>query len=624
MSSQKRKNQTKESVNRGLTQKDRLDRRTLIKGSIGVVGASLLGCDDENLSVPENQGDRGGNRPVDDGDHIGGVGGTGGSNGEDMRELGGFMGGESGGNIGGEFGGNIGDEHGGEQSEHMDEEPLYIDRPQDPPRVSSFPYGVASGDPLHDRVILWTKLELEEREQEVSVEWEVWLDEAQTQSVRSGQLMTSIDSNYTVKIDVDQLEADQIYYYQFKLTSQGTSSHLGRTRTLPLQSDQIRLAMTSCANYSVGYFHVYRHLSMQNNLHAVLHLGDYIYESGRYGFVHIRDLEADIEVRTLDQYRKRYAHYRSDLDLQALHRLHPMIAVWDDHEFANNVWSGGDGDVEEEAWFSRRDIAKQAYHEWLPTRPTPSDPLYRRFSFGNLVDLWMLETRIDGRSAPVEGAQGNIDRFNDDRMLISSTQEEWLLNGLQESQSPWKVVGQQVMMSQLLLKGALEAQKEMALPLNRDQWDGYVAQRKRILETVRDQEIQGVVVLSGDIHTSWSAELTLNPNDPLYYRPNSRDDSGVIAFECTTPSVTSPALASVHEGILNLIESSNPHIKWTQLTKHGFVLLDFTSTLVQARWFLIDSINQPQLPIARESALIQVSAADPHIDFTLVYDWNSI
>ena len=184
-------------------------------------------------------------------------------------------------------------------------------------------------------------------------------------------------------------------------------------------------------------------------------------------------------------------------------------------------------------------------------------------------------------------------------------------------------MGQQVMMSQLQLRGALEAQKETALPLNRDQWDGYVAQRKRILETIRDQEIQGVVVLSGDIHTSWSAELTLNPNDPLYYRPDSMEDSGVIAFECTTPAVTSPALASVHEGILNLIESSNPHIKWTQLTKRGFVLLDFTATNVQARWFLIDSIDQPQLPRARESALVQVSATNPHIDFTLVYDWNS-
>ena len=621
-----------------------INRRTWLKGSTSLVGASLIqtslagtalmGCDDDTTSRSDTAlmgGENGGERMGDeqDGNQGGQEGGNMGgdlSSQEGGMNNGGDMGGNTGGDIGGNTGGDTGGDMGGEMGGSLPEEPLYIDRPEDPPFEPRFPSGVASGDPLTDRVILWTTIEAEEGEDEIEVEWEMWLDKEQEQSVQSGRAIASAQNNHSVKIDVDELDPDQTYYYQFRTQSPNTEeinrSHLGRTRTLPTQSDRVRLAFCSCANYSVGYFHVYRHLAMQEDLHAVLHLGDYIYESGQYSFAFVRDLEANIKVRTLDEYRNRYAHYRSDPDLQAFHRSHPVIAIWDDHEFANNAWSGGDSELEGEAWIERRDLAKKVYHEWLPTRPTPSDPLYRQFAIGGLVDLWMLDTRIDGREAPLEGREINLQRFTEGRMLIGNEQEEWLFNGLQQSQKPWKILGQQVMMAHLQLSGALQSEPENSLVINTDQWDGFVHQRTRLLQTLQDQNIQGVVVLTGDIHSSWASELTINPSDPLYYRPEEEENSGAVAVELVTPSVSSPGFNRINEGILNLIQQNNPHIKWTQLTKRGFVILDFSETEMESRWYLIDSVDQPELPILRETALVRVRADRSRIDFTLLHEWN--
>ena len=280
-------------------------------------------------------------------------------------------------------------------------------------RAVHFLHGVASGDPLQDRVILWSRAQSEDG-QPVTLTWEVALDEGFSTLVASGEYVVSAENDFIAKVDATGLTAGTRYVYRFR-TSDGLSSPLGHTRTLPEGDvDQVRFAVVSCANYPTGYFNAYKAAAMHTDIDATLHLGDYIYEygMGQYGTEHALELgravKPETEILSLDDYRTRYGLYRLDQDLQALHAVAPMIAIWDDHEIANNSWKTGAQNHSEAAgegsYGARVDAALQAYLEWLPIRENPEgkDRLYRSFDYGNLARLTMLDTRYIGRDEQLD------------------------------------------------------------------------------------------------------------------------------------------------------------------------------------------------------------------------------
>ncbi|WP_317930655.1 alkaline phosphatase D family protein [Halioxenophilus sp. WMMB6] len=278
--------------------------------------------------------------------------------------------------------------------------------------AAGFEHGVASGDPLQDSVILWTRItaNAKQPQEAFKVQWRLAEDAEFKRVVNSGAASTSAARDYTVKVDVAGLEPDTTYYYQFQLGHE--KSPLGRTRTLPIGDiEQTRLAVVSCSNFGYGYFNVYREIAQQDELTAVLHLGDYIYEYNNEGYsdhslaAGERRLQPEHEIIALDDYRARYSLYRRDPDLQAAHAQHPFICVWDDHELANDAYMTGAENHQPESegdWQQRKAAAIQAYREWLPIRDyqDASNPAltYRSFQIGNLVSLYMLDTRIIGRS----------------------------------------------------------------------------------------------------------------------------------------------------------------------------------------------------------------------------------
>lgn len=345
---------------------------------------------------------------------------------------------------------------------------------------STFTHGVASGDPLADRVILWTRA-VPASGSSLSVNWEVASDEAFSKVVSKGEASTDAARDYTVKVDASGLQAGTDYFYRFKAGEAVSAS--GKTRTLPTgEASEVKLAVFSCANYPAGYFHVYAEAAKRNDLFAALHLGDYIYEYGagtdQYASVDAAKLgRVSVpanELLTLDDYRQRYAQYRSDPDLQALHAKLPFICIWDDHEVANDAWKDGaeNHDPATEGDFAlRRAAAVKAWREWLPTREQdPANPLliYRSFEFGSLLSLHMLDTRIIGRDKqldyanyidPTTGAFNaagfGADMVDPTRQLLGAEQTAWLQGQLATSTATWQVLGQQVLMGKMYLPSPL-------------------------------------------------------------------------------------------------------------------------------------------------------------------------
>ena len=363
--------------------------------------------------------------------------------------------------------------------------PLVRCGPGAPPASDpAFLHGVASGDPLSDRVILWTRVSPKVLTGSVPVTWSVAKDPKLTQIVGRGQTETGASRDFTVKIDAPGLEPGTAYYYRFEAL--GSQSPLGRTRTLPATSvDRVRLGVASCANLPFGYFNAYASLARRNDLDAVLHLGDYFYEyeNGKYGDgTKLSRLPApDKEIVALADYRERHAQYKSDPDLQAVHRQHPFITVWDDHELANDTWAGGaqNHTANEGDWIARKAAAVRAYFEWMPIRQdaqTRLPRIYRTFSFGNLADLIMLDTRVVGRDLQVE--REDVKGLEQPtRSILGSAQEAWLAEELVESTragTAWQVLGQQVMFA---------PQRRLGQPAgNGDSWDGYRACRSRVFD----------------------------------------------------------------------------------------------------------------------------------------------
>lgn len=463
--------------------------------------------------------------------------------------------------------------------------------------AATFQHGVASGDPLSDGVILWTRVTLPDeavgRVEVVDVEWRIASDPEMTQLVASGTAETSAESDYTVKVDVSGLEPGTTYYYDFGALA--VRSRVGRTRTLPSgQAGRARLAMVSCANYPAGFFNVYRAIAARSDLDLVLHLGDYLYEYGNGTFGDGAPIdrvpEPDRELLSLDDYRARHAQYKRDADLQELHRQHPLLAVWDDHEVSNNGFHDGAGNHQPDSegdWEERKQSAMRAYFEWMPIRPAAADDvqrIYRQFAFGDLFDLVLLDTRYAGRDPRISA---NCDRAGIEdtaRSLLGAEQEAWLFEALTASKArgaAWRLVAQQVMMGQLsdVSKGCVT---------HTDQWDGYAPSRARLLGLLRDEAIDNVVVLTGDAHSSWAFDLAENPFDPEAYEPAS--GQGSLAVEFVTPSVSSPA-SFVGDGES---PATHPHLKYVDLQRNGYVLVDVTRERVQGDWYYVSGVRAPR------------------------------
>lgn len=465
-----------------------------------------------------------------------------------------------------------------------------------------FLHGVASGDPLHDQVILWTRVTLRSTTVcPLSVSWEIFSSLDFADAVGRGVFVTTADRDYTVKVDVGGLSPGTTYYFRFAVGD--SLSPIGRTRTAPNGPvDLLRLAVVSCASLAHGYFHIYRDLAERLDLDAVIHLGDYIYEyaSGHYG--NVRPYDPPTEVVTLADYRRRHAQYKRDPDLRAVHQQHPFIAVWDDHEFSNNASrDGAPGHVPrtEGPWSARKAAAERAYFEWMPVREQPDGRIWRRFSFGSLVDLVMLDTRIWARP---EQEPGDTPAVHDPRRsLLGDQQERWLFDTLAASTARWKVVGNQVRMAPMFLK------------FNTDSWDGFPAARGRFFDILARMRLDNVAVVTGDIHSSWAFDLAVDPFDPHAY--DSRTGEGSLAVEFIVPGVTSPGHPPEVESMVPDFLRANPHMRYANATQRGYIILDCTEERVQAEWFHLPygSVERRERQRAAFSAAWIVRDTDNHL-----------
>ena len=457
-----------------------------------------------------------------------------------------------------------------------------------------FRHGVASGDPLEDRVVLWTRVtpaDPARLARPAGIRWRVATDTRLTRTVRSGTVTTTADRDFTVKVDARGLEPGRTYYYAFEMD--GHRSPVGRTKTLPAATDRVRLGVVSCANFPAGYFNVYRLLANREDLDAIVHVGDYIYEfaNGVYGDgAALQRLPQPLrEAYSLQDYRMRYATYRTDEDLQQAHQQHPFIAVWDDHELANNAWSGGAENHHPEQgqgdWLVRRAAAYRAYMEWMPIRePAPAGiRLYRAFRYGTLADLVMLDTRgLRDRQVAGDDLAGLADA---NRRVLGAPQETWLYDTLRASQRAgvtWRTVGQQVMFARVTPPA-----KPVLLP---DSWDGYQAERDRLLDFFHRERVGNVAILSGDMHSSWAFDVPRNP----WAGYQSRTGEGSLAVEMVVPAISSPSFfdpAKV-ENMTAALRIGLPHLKFLDGLDRGYVLLDLTRARLTADWYLVDTVTR--------------------------------
>lgn len=408
-----------------------------------------------------------------------------------------------------------------------------------------FGFGVASGDPLADAVIIWTRFSPRTSDGRAvpgsgqgaptTVRWTVSASPDCTTAVASGEVTTSADTDHTVTVDVTGLEPYTEYYYFF--SADGEVSEVGRTRTAPDEPGRthaLRLAQVSCSNYTGGHFGTYRALAERDDLDFVLHLGDYFYEYGngddRYGPAELageRDHEPAHETVTLEDYRLRLAQYRADPDARAVHARHPFITVFDDHEIADNAWADGAVNHNEgEGDFRQRQAAAfRAYAEWLPIRMPDSSAsgtrFHRRFTFGELADLSVVETR-QHRSEQVGSFvliadAGTREKLDDpDRHIMEPAQMEWVRDGVR-SPRRWHLIGNQVMVASLAWPGEYSGFPRGSVMVNADAWDGYRADQQQLLRHMAHAPADAgdTVILTGDIHSSWVGDLVAEPEADL-------------------------------------------------------------------------------------------------------------
>ncbi len=521
-----------------------------------------------------------------------------------------------------------------------------------------FAHGVASGDPGVDSVIIWTRVSDYEAApgSDATVIWETAADKEFTRTIAKGETSTSAARDWTVKTLLTDLEPGTIYYYRFRIGDQ--TSPVGRTRTLPAGTiDSARFAVLSCTNFPFGYFNVYDQIAQRDDIDAVIHLGDYIYEYGRDGYGGAtgaalgREHEPAHEIITLDDYRRRHAQYKADPSSQAMHAAQTVIAIWDDHEVSNNSWKDGAENHQPETegeWVVRRRAALQAYYEWMPVREPAAAPeaFFRSYSYGDLLTVCAIETRLMARSRQFE--YGEIVRslktsediahfkteilWDQSREMLGSAQTDYLSRTIRQSVAdgqPWRLIANQIIMAKVISPDlnphmteadidALQATwdqgrafvevSRLGLPTNFDAWDGYPAARERFYEMTREAGGDGMIVVTGDTHTWWANDLT----------DRNGERRGV---ELGAHSVTSPSpyrkdfLGGKGSEYTALTALENEDVRYLSGEDHGYIDLVIGRDTAHARFMAIDTVESREYN-AFEKAAFTIERVDGAAKFT--------
>ncbi len=502
---------------------------------------------------------------------------------------------------------------------------------------SGFTHNVASGEPGPDRVLLWTRYV---GDAETELEWQVSESEDFARIISEGRAIASPVRDGCVKVFANGLTPDSWYFFRF-IAPDSTRSPIGRTRTLPHgPTAAFKMSVFSCSNYGFGWFNAYAHAVEANDTDLAVHLGDYIYEYGEGTYPALDQINTqrgtpapDTEIITLADYRLRYATYRADPDLQRLHQVLPMIAIWDDHESANDSWKDGaqnhQPDTEGE-WSVRKAIAKQVYRDWMPV----SDEPYASYDLGDLATLFRLDTRLEGREEQFSLAQilagkespekmiAALSAFRDGawadptRQLLGETQEEWLTEGLASSKSRgavWQVLVQQVLIGKLAApRGMVELlgddipdfarirlaaatiASEAGLPQNMDAWDGYPSARNRVFEAALETDAN-LLVFAGDTHNGWAFELAHH--------------GARVGVELGVCSVSSPGL----EGYLAAIPSDqmasalvgeNTELVWADTSQRGYMMVELTPQRAVTEYRFMSGIKTRSTRLAATKRIV--------------------
>ncbi|GIH73824.1 alkaline phosphatase D family protein [Planobispora longispora] len=457
-----------------------------------------------------------------------------------------------------------------------------------------FILGVASGDPSQDGVVLWTRLALDPfglngrgamPARDVEVRWQLAADERFTKVVRSGSATAGWQRAHSVHVELEGLEPGREYFYRFR--AEGHLSPPGRTRTAPAADaapSPLTFAVAACAHYEHGYYTAYRRLAEQEP-ELVVHLGDYMYEYAPQGYTAIGGAvrqHTPGKCETLADYRMRHAQYKSDPDLQAAHAAAPWLVAFDDHEVENN-WAAGVSSTGAPAFARRRANAFRAYYENMPLRRSSvpggaSMRVHRRVDWGPLARFHLLDTRqFRDDQACEDGVRAGCDeRLAPERTLLGEDQRRWLLDGLASSEARWNLVGQQIIMAQR------DHRVGPGTEVNLDSWDGYAAERTRLLTGFRDSGASNPVVLTGDAHMHHAADLRLDFDDP---------DSPRVGVELVTSSVSSDGDGYRDEGRVAGLTTENRHISYLD-QRRGYIACRLTAEELQADFRVLDYISR--------------------------------
>lgn len=495
--------------------------------------------------------------------------------------------------------------------------------------MPGFSHGVASGEPGPTSVLLWTRFVSDSAESLLDVE--VWEAGNPTLIISGGEASASPARDHIAKVVIKGLEPGKTYNYQF-IAPDGSKSPVGRTRTLPVGNvSKYRMAVFSCSNLPFGWFNAYAHAAAADDFDLVLHLGDYVYEYQRGYYPLAKDavagrlIEPAGEMVALADYRLRYASYRSDPDLQKLHAMHPMIAMWDDHEYANDAYATGaqNHQTSEGDWAARKVAAERAYREWMPVRDRVDDVWWSSYPIGNLAEIQLTESRVSARSKPPSFGQPTGDEaeilrqlkaFRDgawadkDRTMLGAVQEQWLADRFKANKTRWNVWAQQTIVGSLVQpqglenwlapdtvpfirervsRGAMAAQA--GIPSNMDAWDGYPAARAKALAAAQAGNAD-LVVLTGDTHNGWAFDLA--------------HDGKAAGVEFAGQSVTSPGLESSFTGasgdtLANALTTANPKLAWADTGGRGYMAVELTRDKAVSEWRFVDSIKARSAKLAR-------------------------
>jgi alkaline phosphatase D len=466
--------------------------------------------------------------------------------------------------------------------------------------TSPFTLGVCSGDPAHDSVVLWTRLAIDPLNgggmpaAPIEVRWQIATDDKVSRVVKSGRAIASPEWGHTVHVEVSGLQPHRWYWYQFSAGSE--LSPIGRTRTFPSATsdvDRLRFAIASCQHFEAGLYTAYQHMA-EEDLDLVMHLGDYIYENpGRDNFVrrHVGG-----ELMTVDDYRNRYAQYRSDPALRKAHESFPFLVVWDDHEVDNN-YAGlhQEAGAPVEQFALRRAAAYKAYYEHMPLRRSSLPKgallqLYRPFTYGTLASISMLDTRQYRTDQPCgDNVQLPCAETLDPRAtMLGAPQEKWLMDRLNRSRTGWNFLAQQVPMAKLDRFPGPERRFSM------DKWDGYEVSRSRLLQFLADKKPSNPVTLAGDVHNNWVNDIRLNVDDPK---------TPIVATEFVGTSISSTGDGADKSPLMEAMISENACVRFAN-NQRGYVRFDLTPKALRADFRVVEYVTRPGSPIGTRASFV--------------------